>query len=120
MTIATTILFFTGTIPLSSSLAEPVSADESDPKSPYAVPIVRLTAIFHSIFAIYHYVRYTGSGQIGFVLGLTGSGIMASIGLWCILFATSAGRISKRTGQDKRTSNFPFKNSEAYQKKKHF
>ena len=33
------------------------------------------------------------------------------------MFATSEGRISKRTGADKRTSGFPFTNEKAYNKK---
>jgi len=41
----------------------------------------------------------------------------AAIGLWCILFGTEKGKISKRTGADKRTSGFPFKNAEADKKR---
>lgn len=116
--VATIMLFFTGSIPLSSSITEPVSMEDSDPKAPYAVPIVRVTAIFHTISLIYCYIRYTSSGQVGFVLGAAGYGGLAATGLWCILFATSGGKISSRTGADKRTSGFPFKNAEAYNRKR--
>jgi hypothetical protein len=34
------------------------------------------------------------------------------------MFGTSAGRMSRRTGADKRTTGFPFKNVSAYDKKK--
>jgi hypothetical protein len=40
------------------------------------------------------------------------------MGLWIVLFGTTAGRLSKRTGADKRTAGFPFKNEKAYDKKK--
>ena len=111
------MLFFTGSIPLSSSITEPISMEDSDPKAPYAVPIVRITTIFHSVSLIYCYVRYVSSGQAGFVLGTIGYGFMGAMGMWCVLFATSGGKISKTTGADKRTSSFPFKNTEAYNKR---
>jgi hypothetical protein len=38
------------------------------------------------------------------------------MGLWCILFGGSS-HISKRTGADKRTSGWPFGNSEADKKR---
>lgn len=44
-------------------------------------------------------------------------GGLASVGLWCLLFASSDGRISRRTGADKRTSGFPFKNEQADKKR---
>ena len=50
-------------------------------------------------------------------MGAVGYGLLAAMGLWCVLFATSGGKISRRTGADKRTSGFPFKNAEAYNKK---
>ena len=115
--VATIMLFFTGSVPLSSSIAEPISMDDSDPKAPYAVPLVRITTLFHALSLIYCYVRYVGSGQAGYLLGAVGYGSLGAMGLWCVLFATSGGRISRRTGADKRTSSFPFKNKEAYNKK---
>ena len=39
------------------------------------------------------------------------------MGLWCLLFASSGGRITRKTGADKRTSGFPFTNLEADKKK---
>lgn len=33
--------------------------------------------------------------------------------LWIVLFGTGGGRISRKTGADKRTSNFPFGNKES-------
>ena len=110
-------MFFTGSIPLSSSITEPISLADDDPKAPYAVPIVRITTGFNAVCLIYCYVRYVNVGNVAFLLGAVGYGLMAAMGLWCVLFATSGGRISKRTGADKRTTGFPFKNTAAYSKK---
>lgn len=38
---------------------------------------------------------------------------MAAFGLWNVMFGSDKGHISKRSGADKRTSGFPFKNNEA-------
>ena len=96
---------------------EPITLEDSDPKAPYAVPIVIVTELFHAVSLIYCYIRYMSSGQAGFVLGAVGYGVLASMGMWCILFGLSGGRVSSRTGADKRTSGFPFANAEAYNKK---
>jgi hypothetical protein len=97
-----------------------VSTDASDPKAPYAVPTLTISLFHHASMAFYAYMRYTTMGQTGFALGALGSGSLACMGLWCILFASSSGRISRKTGADKRTSNFPFRNTESasYKKKK--
>ena len=116
--IAFIVMFFTGTIPLSSSISEPVSLEDNDPKAPYAVPILRITTMFHALGTIYCYMRYVKYSQTGYMLGAVGYGMMASMGLWCVVFGTSGGRISKRTGADKRTTGFPFKNVSAYDKRK--
>lgn len=51
-------------------------------------------------------------------MGFIGSVTMGAFGLWCVLFGGDKARISKRTGADKRTSGFPFGNSEAEKRKK--
>ena len=56
---------------------------------------------------------WTEVGVFSYALGIIGSGLLAIVALWCILFASSDGRISRKTGADKRTSGFPFKNVEA-------
>jgi glutathione S-transferase len=116
--ISVIMMLLTGSIPLTSSPTEPISTDDSDPKAPYAVPVLRLTMLFHALAAIYCYTSYISMGQSGFMLGLVGYGAMAAMGLWCVMFATSGGKISRRTGADKRTSAFPFKNETAYNKKR--
>ncbi|KAL6251187.1 hypothetical protein RBB50_001395 [Rhinocladiella similis] len=116
--IALIVLFFTGTVPLSSSITEPVSLEDNDPKAPYALPILRITMFFHALSMVYCYKRWMNYRQTGYLLGAIGYAAMASFGLWCVVFGTSAGRVSKRTGADKRMTGFPFSNSTAYDKKK--
>lgn len=94
-----------------------VSTENTDPKAPYALPTLTITAIFHSAYAFYCYGMWTETGVTSFSLGCFGSGFLAVVALWCILFASSNGKISRKTGADKRTSGFPFKNSEADKRK---
>jgi hypothetical protein len=117
MLLAVMMMLLTGTIPLTSTAGEPVSTEDSDPRAPYAVPVLRLSMIYQGLAAIYCYTSYVWLGQSGFMLGVVGFGALAAMGLWCVLFATSRGHISRRTGADKRTSGFPFKNEKAYNKK---
>lgn len=107
----------TGSIPLSSTLAEPVSTNDNDPKAPYAVPTLIVTSVFHAITAFYAYTWYTTTGLVGFAVGMVGSSAVAAVGLWCALFASSDGKISRRTGADRRTTGFPFSNKAAERKR---
>ncbi|KIW31986.1 hypothetical protein, variant [Cladophialophora immunda] len=116
--IALIAIFFTGTIPLSSSISEPVSLEDNDPKAPYARPILQITTFFHSFSMVYCYMRYVNYEQTAYMLGALGYGILASVGIWSVIFGSTEARRSKRTGADKRTSGFPFKNSQAYDKRK--
>lgn len=116
-TIALMTIVLTGSIPLTSTVAEPISTDdENDPKAPYAVPTLLLTTLFHATCAFYAYSWYVYRGNTVLVVGTVGSTVVASIGLWCLLFGSSGGRINRRTGFDKRTAGFPFKNSKAYKR----
>ena len=116
--IALTVVLFTGSIPLTSSISQPISLEEDDPKAPYAKPILLTTTGFHGLSFIYCYMRYVNYQQTGYVLGALGYGVMTLIGLWSVIFGDTKARLSKRTGADKRTSGFPFKNVQAYDKKK--
>jgi hypothetical protein len=93
------------------------TTSNTDPKAPYALPTLTITAIFHAIYAFYCYAMWTQTGVLSFSLGTLGSTFLAAIAFWCILFASSNGRISRKTGADKRTSGFPFKNNEAEKRK---
>lgn len=116
LTIAILILMLTGSIPLTSSISEPVSPEDNDPKAPYALPTLMVTSIFHGVSAFYAYTWYATSGQGSFAVAVAGYSVIAFIGLWCVLFASSEGKISRTTGADKRTTGFPFKNVEAAKK----
>lgn len=106
----------TGSIPLSTTLSEPVSTEDSDPKAPYAVPTLIVTSTFHAASAFYAYTWYVSTDLVGFAVGMVGYFIVAAVGLWCALFASSHGKISRRSGADKRTTGFPFGNREAERK----
>ncbi|OJJ82183.1 uncharacterized protein ASPGLDRAFT_37485 [Aspergillus glaucus CBS 516.65] len=116
LTLATLVIMLTGSVPLSTTVTEAVTTDESDPKAPYAVPTLMVSTIFQGVCAFYAYTWYTFNGQAAFAVGVLGYTIAASIGLWCLLFASSHGKISRKTGADKRTTGFPFSNSEAERK----
>ena len=109
---------FTGSIPLASSIGEPISLEDHDPKAPYARPIILTTTFYHGLSFIYCYTRYVNYQQTGFLLGALGYGGLVLVGLWSLVFGDTKARLSKRTGADKRTSGWPFKNTQAYDKKK--
>jgi len=115
-------VLLTGSVPLSSRLTEHddagVSTSASDPKAPYALPTLAITSTFHAASAFYAYMLWTEAGIFAFAFEVLGGGFFSLIALWCILFASSNGRISRKTGADKRTSGFPFKNTEAHSEKK--
>ncbi|KAF2690991.1 hypothetical protein K458DRAFT_382570 [Lentithecium fluviatile CBS 122367] len=111
-------ILLTGSVPLSSSLAEGATTSATDPKAPYALPTLTITAFYHAATAFYGYSLWTEAGVSSFALGTIGSGFFCAVALWCILFASSNGRISRKTGADKRTSGFPFTNKEADKRKK--
>ncbi|RHZ68577.1 uncharacterized protein CDV56_109691 [Aspergillus thermomutatus] len=116
LTIAVLTVMLTGSIPLSSAVSEPVSVEDSDPKAPYAVPTLVVTSIYHAISAFYAYTWYTTTDQVVFAAAMVGYLAVASVGLWCSLFASSHGKISRKTGADKRTTGFPFHNRVAERK----
>ncbi|EGC43127.1 conserved hypothetical protein [Histoplasma capsulatum var. duboisii H88] len=117
LAIAAMTIMLTGSIPLSSSAAYSISTEEDDPKAPYAVPTILMSSIFHASSACYTYAWFHTTRQTSFALAMVMYGGLASVGLWCLLFASSDGRISRRTGADKRTSGFPFKNEQADKKR---
>jgi hypothetical protein len=116
LTIAILTIMLSGSIPLSSAVSEAVSTEDSDPKAPYAVPTLVITSVYHAISAFYAYTWYTTTDQVVFAAAMVGYFAVASIGLWCTLFASSHGKISRRTGADKRTTGFPLHNRVAERK----
>jgi hypothetical protein len=111
LALGTLVVLLSGSVPLTSSLN--ATTDDEDPKAPYAVPTLTISFIYHAAMAFYCYANYSTSGQSAFALGTLGSSTLAAIGLWVLLFASSKGRISRKTGADKRTSGYPFGNQES-------
>ncbi|KFY27420.1 hypothetical protein V493_03492 [Pseudogymnoascus sp. VKM F-4281 (FW-2241)] len=103
-------LFLSGAFPLdgSSSLSEPEDAQTT----PYTTPTLLLAGLYHTSISFYTYARYAqrSTSQFSYLLAATVSGILAALGLWSAMFG-NGGHISKRTGADKRTSGWPFKNT---------
>lgn len=120
LTIGVLSVLLTGSVPLSSRItpADAVTTDAEDPKAPYALPTLTITAFFHAAYAFYAYGMWTQTGILSFSLAVLGSGFFCVVAMWCILFASSDGRISRKTGMDKRTSGFPFKNKESHSERK--
>ncbi|OQE08828.1 hypothetical protein PENVUL_c008G08765 [Penicillium vulpinum] len=116
LTIAVLTMMLTGSIPLTSDIKESVTTEDDDPKAPYAVPTLMVTSVFHSACAFYAYTWYVSGGSGLFAVAVAAYSSIAAVGLWCMLFASSNGKISHRTGADKRTAGYPFKNSEAAKK----
>lgn len=73
--------------------------------------------LYHGSTAFYCWTKYNGTDQTGFLLGFIGNATLASFGLWCLMFGGDKARVSRRTGADKRTSGFPFRNTEADKRK---
>ncbi|KAI2625232.1 hypothetical protein GGS21DRAFT_493719 [Xylaria nigripes] len=93
----------TGSVPL-------VSIIDNDPSSPYKTATLLLTTLYHATTAFHSWAYYSASDRAAHALGFTGSAVLAAFGTWCLLFAGEKARVSRRTGADKRTSGFPFRN----------
>lgn len=114
LTLAVINLVLTGTIPLTNTTSGP----DTDEKPAYAYPVVIIVTTYHALTSFYIYTQYSWTGSISFLLGLIGSVGLFCMGTWVILFGSEQGKVSKTTGADKRTSNFPFKNEESAREKK--
>lgn len=114
LTLAGLTLVLSGTIPLRATFTEadtPTdSSDTTVSSNPYAYPTLVLTTILHALSGFYLYTQVVSVGGFGFVSGLISSTLLFCVGVWLIIFGSSEGRISKTTGADKRTGNFPFGN----------
>ncbi|KAI1911076.1 hypothetical protein LOZ61_004054 [Ophidiomyces ophidiicola] len=77
ITLAILSIVLTGTIPLTSSYS--ISADESDPKAPYAVPTLLVTSIFHAIAAFYAYTFVVWGGGVAFMIAIAAYGGLSAI-----------------------------------------
>jgi len=116
LTLAGVILPLTGTIPL--GLVDQIDTDGNPKADPYAYPTLLTTTIYHLLSAFYLYTQLTYSWTFAFTCGIIASSVLFCFGVWVAMFGGGSSR-SKRTGADKRTSNFPFENKESarYMKK---
>jgi hypothetical protein len=107
-------LLLTGVIPSTNSWDATSSSDNASlSANPYAFPTVVVTATYHALTAFYIYTQITSGFTFGFGAGLFVSATLFCVGVWVILFGSEKGRISKKTGADKRTGNWPFENKES-------
>ncbi|KAK3078630.1 hypothetical protein LTS18_007024 [Coniosporium uncinatum] len=107
-------LSLSGALPLTSGVSSFTEA--ADQKAPYATATLMLTLAYHASAAFYMWTMYASYGSTGFIIGMIGSATLATAAMWCLMFGNDS-HMSKRTGADKRTSNFPFKNAEAEKNK---
>ncbi|AEO53605.1 hypothetical protein MYCTH_2087774 [Thermothelomyces thermophilus ATCC 42464] len=111
------LLVLSGALPLDSPANPP---DNTSNPTPSASAAVLLTTLYHAAAAFYAYTRYHATrGLTAYLLGCLASSVLAAYGLGVLLFAGDRNRrVSRRTGADKSTSGWPFKNAEADKKKK--
>ncbi|KAH6853883.1 hypothetical protein B0I37DRAFT_349281 [Chaetomium sp. MPI-CAGE-AT-0009] len=112
------LLVLSGALPLDSTPSQ-ATPDPSAPTGAASAAVL-VTALYHAATASYAYARYhSRGGQTAYLLGCAGSSALAVFGLWVLMFAGDAKRrVSRRTGADKSTSGWPFRNAEADKKKK--
>ncbi|KAL2255002.1 hypothetical protein VTK26DRAFT_4387 [Humicola hyalothermophila] len=114
------LLVLSGALPLDSMVESPTTTEgKAVPPTPYANAAVLLSALYHAATASYAYTRYHATGQLGFLLACLAGSALAVAGLWVLMFAGEANRrVSRRTGADKSTSGWPFRNVEADRKRR--
>ncbi|KAL2110723.1 hypothetical protein VUR80DRAFT_803 [Thermomyces stellatus] len=112
ITLGLMTVVMTGSVPLTS-----LPEDQPETISSYATAVLLLTTLHHAFATAYSYSRFTQSSQTAFAVGALCSGILATMGLFALLFAGDTTR-RRKNGLDKGTSSFPFKNREAYRTKK--
>jgi hypothetical protein len=145
LALAASNLVFTGVIPIgpqapastsspstssSSKTKERSSSGEETSTSPPRRPGVAaknevgkatasIAVAFQAITTFYLYTQVMSQGwSFAFTAGLFGNGALFCFGTWALLFGADTARVSKTTGADKRTSGFPFGNTEAAREKK--
>lgn len=117
-------LLLTGLIPLragqrvsfaDSSPASASTSSSSGPtaRGPYLRASLTVTTIYLALAAGHAYAQLTYRFAFAFAAGLACNSALACIGVWMLLFGEERARVSRSTGADKRTGNFPFENKES-------
>ncbi|KAK4507175.1 hypothetical protein PRZ48_000909 [Zasmidium cellare] len=117
LTLAASNLILTGVLPSTKFLED----NGGEKKNPYATPTNVISTTYHFLTAFYLYTQtFTPSTGLtfGFGAGMVISSGFFCVGIWVLLFGDEKSRISKSTGADKRTGNFPFENKESGREKK--
>ncbi|KAF2154913.1 hypothetical protein K461DRAFT_104247 [Myriangium duriaei CBS 260.36] len=116
LTLSFLTLLFSGEI---SALYAAADGGEST-ESPYAKPTLAATLAYHAAVGVLLYIASSAAELSGtwLALGATTHIVLAAAGGLLVLFGQGPGHISRRTGADKRTSGFPFKNTEAEKKRR--
>lgn len=111
-------LTLSGVLPLAPSSGSDTTA------APYGQATTLLTMFYHAVSSFYCWAVYSYTtrqaytvGVTGIMLGAIGSAILGAAGVGTMLFGGDT-RISKKTGLDKRTSAWPFKNEAAHPERK--
>ena len=127
----TLFLFFASTPSATTNTTQtPTLPHSLTPSAPTPAHINILTAS-HILTFIYIYTHYSSVTRFvtpgsptpnttGLSLGLVGYGALSVLGIWCVVFGTGSSHRSRRTGADKRTSGWLFKNEAAYDKKRDY
>lgn len=76
-----------------------------------------ITLTYHCAVAFYCYTQYVSGHALTYTIAVAAHALFAAVGGWVLLFGTTSGHISRKTGADKRTSGFPFKNAIADKKR---
>lgn len=97
------------------NFSSPSNQETSLDHTPYAVPTVYGTMLFHAVYGgmmyTYSYSAHLSGGWL--MVGALAHLLLAAGGMLLVMFGQGPARISKRTGRDKSTSSFPFKNESA-------
>lgn len=104
LTLSAFTLLLTGLLPI----APPSSSSDKSNDDPYSFPTALTATFYHGLSAFVCYAEVTKHGfSFGYGSGLLFSTILSSVGIFSCLFGNERSRVSKTTGADKRTSNFP-------------
>ena len=97
-------LVLSGVVPLqassgsTSTSASAQEGSESETGNVYATPTTLVTVLYHVSGLVLSYVRFSNTGQFLFALGAFGSGALAAVGTWCLVFgggADASGKVHK-------------------------
>ncbi|KAI4754700.1 hypothetical protein E4T52_13134 [Aureobasidium sp. EXF-3400] len=109
-------LLFSGELHRLWDDADNVPSASATASSPYSSATTIATLLYHLATGVLMYVSSTSAQLSGIlVAGALAHMVLGGAGLLVLVFAND-GKISKRTGADKRTSGFMFKNQAHVQK----